>query len=77
MGQPGETLTADDVREMLRRACESAGGRSKWATNHSLSAAFVSDVLNGKRYPSAGISQHLGVVENPRSWRLDEVRKHA
>lgn len=54
-------MTADDVRAMLRRACQSAGTARAWATKNRLSEAYVSDVLRGKREPAAAICDALGL----------------
>jgi len=50
-------LTADEVRERLRAAC--SGDQKRWAKEHGISAAYVSDVLNGRREPGKSI---LGVL---------------
>ena len=70
-------LTADDVREMLRRECEKAGGQSAWAKSHGVSPQFVCDVLSGYRAPGEAIAKGLGLVETPRTWTLDTVRDNA
>lgn len=77
MDQPGETLTADDVRALLRRACELNGGQSKWAHANGISPQFVCDVLVGRRLPGPALSAALGIVEMPRTWRLDDARTTA
>ena len=73
----GETFTADQVREMLHQACEMSGGQSKWARANGLSPAFVCDVLFGRRLPGPTMTAALGIVEMPRTWRLDDVRRMA
>jgi DNA-binding transcriptional regulator YdaS (Cro superfamily) len=54
-------MTADDVRAMLRRACKDAGSQSAWADLHNLSAAYVSDVINGRRDPGDAICSALEI----------------
>jgi len=54
-------VTADDVRAMLRRACKDAGSQAAWADLHNLSAAYVSDVINGRRDPADAICSALGI----------------
>ena len=49
------------VLALLKRRCASAGGQAAWAKAHDLSPAYVSDVLNGRREPGAGILRALGV----------------
>ena len=48
-------MTADEVREILRRACKKAGGMRAWARAHGVSVAYVSDVLLGRREPGPSI----------------------
>jgi hypothetical protein len=55
-------MTADDVRNLLRRACEQAGTAAAWAKNHDLSAAYVSDTLSRKREPGPAILRALGLT---------------
>ena len=42
-------LSADDVRAMLREACEAAGGQKAWALAHNMSANLPGMFLRGKR----------------------------
>ena len=57
----GEMLTADQVREMLRKECEKAGGQSAWARKHILQQSYVNEVVNGKRPINATISRLLRI----------------
>jgi hypothetical protein len=61
-------LSADDVREMLRRECEAAGSREKWAHKHAMSPALVSFFLAGKQGPGPKIEGALGIR---RVWTVD------
>lgn len=50
-------MTADDVRDLLRKACEKAGSLRAWAREHGLSAAYVSDVIAKRREPGPAICE--------------------
>lgn len=52
-------MTADDVREKLRKAVD--GNASAWARPLGISQAYVSDVLAGRREPGDKILQALGL----------------
>lgn len=65
-----KTYTADEVRELLRRECEKAGGQKPWATDHNVSLSLVSMVLGGKREAGYWISKHLG-LRKIAAWTLD------
>jgi hypothetical protein len=54
-------MTADDVRNLLSRACDQAGGIRSWAREHGLSAAYVSDVLAKRREPGPSICEAFGL----------------
>lgn len=59
-------MTADEVRTMLREACRKAGTSAAFADKHSLSQAYVSDTLNGRREPGPKILRALGLVSEPQ-----------
>ena len=59
--KPGPRLTADHVRETLVAACQMAGSQTAWAGLHSLSPAYVSDVIHGRREPGASVLAALGI----------------
>jgi|GEM_PF-3488522 hypothetical protein len=65
------TFTADEVRQMLREACEKAGGAINWARDKRLDASLVINTLAERRWPGPTVSAALGLIENERSWRLD------
>ena len=71
-----ETLTADDVRLRLRRACEAAGGVENWAINSGVTPAYVWMVLSGSRKPGPKIEESLELIPNPKTWRLDNSNSH-
>lgn len=45
---------------ILRNACTAAGTQKAWAKAHNISTAHVTDVLSGRRAPSAKIAAALG-----------------
>lgn len=55
-------MTAADVRAMLQVACDRAGGIRAWARQHKLSAAYISDILLGRRGAGPSILKALGLV---------------
>ena len=59
------TLVADDVRALLRKACEKSGTQQAWARKHGLSPTYVSDVLVGRREPGPAICKILRVERVP------------
>ena len=54
-------MTLDDVRKLLRKACESAGSQQAWAEANKISPAYVSDVLVERREPGPAILDALGL----------------
>lgn len=60
------SMTADDVRELLRRSCHDAGSASAWAKANGVSPAYVSDALNKQREPGPAICEALGVEREVR-----------
>lgn len=61
-------LTIEEVREMLNKACEKAGGGAAFATAHGLSRQFVWQVRQGVRQPSQELCAALGLKELGRRW---------
>ena len=53
-------LDEDALRKLLKAKCTAAGGQAKWATTNSVSPAYVSDVLSGRRDPGESICRALG-----------------
>ena len=75
-----KTLTADEVRELLRRECRKVGGMRAWAREHGVSANYVSMVLSGERGLSASITIPLGLVKkevHSVTWAVDNERECA
>lgn len=54
-------LTADDVRALLRKACDAAGSQLNWGRQNNFSAPFISDILQGRRDPSESLCAALGI----------------
>lgn len=54
-------MTANQVLKILAAACRVAGSQQAWAEKHSLSAAYVSDVLSRRREPGEGILRALDI----------------
>ena len=55
-------MTADDVRSLLAKACDKAGGIRSWARGNGVSAAYVSDILAKRREPGPSICRAFGLV---------------
>lgn len=55
-------MTADEVRDKLRAACQEAGGQTAWARQVELGSAYVSDVLSGRREPGPAILKALSLA---------------
>ena len=53
-------MTIEGVRKMLADQFK-AGTAKEWSKKHSMSAAYVSDVLKGRRDPGAKILKALGL----------------
>lgn len=54
-------MTEDEVRQMLRAACDKAGSQMAWANKHRITPAYVSDALAGKRHFGPRILAALGI----------------
>lgn len=54
-------MTADDVRKLLRAACDDAGNQATFAKKAGVSRAYVTDVLKGNRNPGPSILRALGL----------------
>ena len=62
-------MTADQVRETLRRAC--AGNQARWAAEHGFARSYVTMVLRGQREPTDALLDALGLerVITPKTAR--------
>ena len=54
-------MNVDEMRALLKLACERAGSQVAWAKAHDVGAAYLSDVLNGRREPGGKILRALGL----------------
>jgi hypothetical protein len=66
-----EYLTADAVRERLRKACARAGGVKSWARSANLSRTYVYGVIAGQYPPTQAICVAMK-IEPIVMYRLDE-----
>lgn len=65
----------DDVRDLLRQACEAAGSQRAFALEHGINIGLLSSIYNGHRRPVPQVLEALGlrVVKGyQRSGELDE-----
>lgn len=56
-------LTIDDVRELLRKACEQAGNQNRWAKAHGISRGNLTAVLKGRKDPGDQFLKALHLVK--------------
>jgi hypothetical protein len=54
-------VSAEEVRQLLRRCCEEAGSQTGWARKNDMSGVYVSDVLAGRRDPGGKLLAALGL----------------
>lgn len=54
-------LSTEQVRKRLKAACEDAGSQAEWARRHGMSAAYLHDVINGRRGLGHAILEALGL----------------
>lgn len=52
-------LNIEEMRNLLRSACKTAGSQLAWAKANDISPQFVSDVLKGYRGPSESMLSAL------------------
>lgn len=71
MSRAGPWLNIDQVAKLLRRQVR--GNQAAWAKRHGISAAYVSDVLSGRRLPGDKITKAMG-LEGALLWRLPAGR---
>ena len=55
-------LDSIEVCRRLTAACKAAGSQRAFAEKNGMSAAYVCDVLNGRRDPGPSILKALGLV---------------
>jgi hypothetical protein len=54
-------MTADNVRELLRKAIANSPTAKAWAEANGVSPQYASDVINGAREPGDAILKALGL----------------
>jgi hypothetical protein len=59
-------VTDEDVRKLLRKACDAAGSQRAWADANNVSAPYVSDVLCQRRDPGPAVLSALGLRAETR-----------
>ena len=69
-----QMLTASDVREMLRRECEKAGGQKAWALAHNMSANLPGMFMREGHRLSPTATRALGLKMIP-FWTVDEAHR--
>ncbi len=57
-------MNEEDVRKLLRKACDEAGSPRAWALANSLSPSYVGDVLDKSRAPGPSICAALGIEKS-------------
>ena len=57
----GKEMDGEAVRQLLLARCAEAGGQSAFARAHGFSVQYVSQVIQGKRPPSEGMCDVLGI----------------
>ncbi len=55
-------MNLDTVRDNLALACKNEGSAINWARKYGVAAAYVSDVLTGRKEPGPKILEPLGIV---------------
>ena len=53
-------MKSDDVKKVLKKACEKAGGQRAWARQHDVSPAYVCETLAERREIGEKILKVLG-----------------
>lgn len=62
-------MTIDDVRKLLRKRCNDAGGQRAFARAHGISVQHVSSVLLGKKdTPGGRLCDALGITPAGMRW---------
>lgn len=55
-------LANDDVRDLMRLEIKARGSQRAYAKAAGVSAAYVSDILLGRRNPGPAIAKHHGLT---------------
>ena len=67
-----KTLTADEVRALLRAECEKAGGVRAWGRRYGVSAGMVSRIIRGERPITECVAAPLG-LSKVVNWKVDAI----
>jgi hypothetical protein len=67
-------FTKQELVERLRTAIASAGSQEAFAAQHDIAAAYISDVMRGRREPGQKILDALG-VERVVTYRVKDVTR--
>jgi hypothetical protein len=70
-------MTHKQVLTAIRERIEAAGSLREQARRWGISAAYLSDVMRGRRYPGKKILVHLGLEGKIKSVRTFEARRAA
>ena len=54
-------LNESQVRNLLKRECDAAGGQKQWAEKHMISESYVCDALQCRRTLGRKLTEALGV----------------
>lgn len=54
-------MTENEVREILRLACDTFGGQGAWATANNVSQGYVSSVMSGRTAPAGKLLAALKI----------------
>ncbi len=65
-------IPESELRRLLELSCRNAGSQSAFARNHSMSIAYVNDVLHRRREPGPAILAALGLEKMPAQYRRIE-----
>ncbi len=57
--------TEGDLRDLLGRELAKRGAQKRWAQEHGISGAYVSDFLNSRRRPGDAILRAMGFDVEP------------
>ena len=63
-------MRIDDVRELLRARCEEAGGQHAFSRRHNIAMQYVSQVIHGRKPPSAKVCKALGIRPIEQRWEF-------
>jgi len=62
-------MNIEEVRALLLKACEAAGGQRAFAAENGIAVQYVNAVVRGQRSPSDVICSALGIEDAGRRWR--------